>query len=264
VDATDNAILLGQLGATAGFGRLSLSGNRFGYAGYASDPAVHADWHVRHRVLMAELGRWSRRDAFGYADGASLYAYVSGGPIASGDPSGLLSQPRYQRQTAAPMAAPASSTPIDCGGASCTYRSYHCSASVSDVRFTPAGCSTVTPDVYNRMRRHACALGNPYAEGPIFPDPSAPTWKDSCETGCACDFNPAVEGCTKVNKSDSASFTLDGNCRVDFRFTRTGEICVAHGQCKRIDCGTTRTPHDGGYLWEWWYWPHLPIYVTGM
>lgn len=31
---------------------------------------------VRNRVLLMDLGRWSRRDPLGYVDGMSMYEYV--------------------------------------------------------------------------------------------------------------------------------------------------------------------------------------------
>jgi RHS repeat-associated protein len=59
--------------------------NLVGYAGYQWDPAAQL-WHVRHRVLHPDLGRWMRRDPLGYVDGTSLYSYVRNLPLVFVDP----------------------------------------------------------------------------------------------------------------------------------------------------------------------------------
>ncbi len=70
--------------------------NRKLYAGYEYDPQLAGEtYHVRHRVLLAELGRWSRRDPLGYADGMSLCGYIRD-PIARIDPLGLVPHPVSQ------------------------------------------------------------------------------------------------------------------------------------------------------------------------
>jgi len=75
----------------SGKGKLSSPavGNRIGYAGYAWDPSIKA-YHVRHRVLLPEIGRWSRRDPIGYVDGMSLYEYAIGSPVTFVDETGLI------------------------------------------------------------------------------------------------------------------------------------------------------------------------------
>jgi RHS repeat-associated protein len=73
--------------------------NRKAYAGYEIDPVLTGSngresiYHVRHRVLLAELGRWNRRDPLGYVDGMSLYGYVDGKPIRGQDPHGTAAVP---------------------------------------------------------------------------------------------------------------------------------------------------------------------------
>jgi len=75
-------VRIARRGAPAG-------GNRHGYAGYEFEPATALSlWHVRHRVINSDLGRWMRRDEMGYVDGVHLMAYVSGNPVAYQDPSG--------------------------------------------------------------------------------------------------------------------------------------------------------------------------------
>jgi RHS repeat-associated protein len=64
--------------------------NRRGYAGYEDAfELAGSKYHVRHRVLDAELGRWTRRDPLGYVDGMGLYEYVHSQALGRTDPSGL-------------------------------------------------------------------------------------------------------------------------------------------------------------------------------
>jgi RHS repeat-associated protein len=88
VDNDDKAICDNNVGYTLGWGKLSLDGNRRGYAGYEFDPVV-SKYHVRHRVLDPELGLWQTRDPIGYAGGINLYEYVMSNPLAYVDPMGL-------------------------------------------------------------------------------------------------------------------------------------------------------------------------------
>ena len=90
---------------TLGRGMLSSSGvnNRRGYAGYEYDPTFQGAsvggrhiYHVRHRVYDADIGRWTRRDPLGYADGSltpSLYEYSYDTPVHLSDPYGLQPVP---------------------------------------------------------------------------------------------------------------------------------------------------------------------------
>jgi len=68
-------------------GKLSRIGNRKGYAGYEFDVSVEA-YHVRHRVYLPELGRWTKRDPLGYVDGVSVYEYVNSQVMRAIDPTG--------------------------------------------------------------------------------------------------------------------------------------------------------------------------------
>lgn len=78
-------------------------GNRKGYAGYEYDRTIRS-YHVRHRVLVPELGLWTRRDPLGYVDGASLYHYVSSSAIRWVDPLGLQpARPLPLTQPAQPL-----------------------------------------------------------------------------------------------------------------------------------------------------------------
>ena len=80
-------------GEAAGLGVLSRSmvANRNGYAGYQhARELTGAKWHVRHRVLDSETGRWTRRDPLGYVDGMNLYGYVASKSVVRVDPNGLV------------------------------------------------------------------------------------------------------------------------------------------------------------------------------
>ncbi|MBX3383159.1 MAG: hypothetical protein KF864_06585 [Phycisphaeraceae bacterium] len=92
VDSADRALVQGHadwaLWTSHGRGSVSRLHNRRGYAGYEYDPAT-SQWHVRHRVLVSEMGRWNRRDPLGYVDGMSVYEYVGSIPMVATDPMGL-------------------------------------------------------------------------------------------------------------------------------------------------------------------------------
>jgi len=76
--------------ARQGHKRCVAGGNRHGYAGYEFEPVTaYALWHVRYRVLIADVGSWPARDPVGYADGASQYVYVRCKPIVFSDSWGL-------------------------------------------------------------------------------------------------------------------------------------------------------------------------------
>jgi RHS repeat-associated protein len=77
-------------GGSYGFHRLSSIGNRVGYAGYVWD-ATSRVWHVRHRVLESESGKWTRMDPLMYVDGAGVYEYTQSTPLNLIDPLGLTS-----------------------------------------------------------------------------------------------------------------------------------------------------------------------------
>jgi RHS repeat-associated protein len=93
VDATDKTNAVNNYsGTTLAWNVLSKSSlaNRRGYAGYEKDVNLASFWHVRHRVLDSQLGRWLRRDPADYIDGQSLYAYVNLQALRYIDPQGLM------------------------------------------------------------------------------------------------------------------------------------------------------------------------------
>ena len=97
VDTADKTISTNSNGNTLGYGALSLDqhssvgglGNRRGYAGYEHDGVLQTIAHVRYRVYLAELGRWSRRDPLGFVDGMSVYEYVGSLAVTISDPMGM-------------------------------------------------------------------------------------------------------------------------------------------------------------------------------
>jgi RHS repeat-associated protein len=75
----------------SGRGRVSTPGvaSRIGYAGYQWDQTAGA-YHVRYRVYLPEIGRWTRRDPIGYRSHPNLYANVFCAPFAYTDPTGMV------------------------------------------------------------------------------------------------------------------------------------------------------------------------------
>jgi RHS repeat-associated protein len=92
IDFTDLSLTIAQMNAigTDPIGRrvLSAYGHRAGYAGYQWMPAAGL-YHVRHRCYDPLNGTWISKDPAEYIDGASLYLYVGGRPLAVIDPLGM-------------------------------------------------------------------------------------------------------------------------------------------------------------------------------
>jgi RHS repeat-associated protein len=97
VDATDKSTLRDNYeGITLGRTVLTASavGDRRGHAGSEFDSKLAGtNYHVRHRVLGGELGRWFRRDPNNYSNGYNLYLVCLGAPTVMNDPLGLESLP---------------------------------------------------------------------------------------------------------------------------------------------------------------------------
>jgi RHS repeat-associated protein len=89
-------------GYTGGLGLVSSAevDLRRGYAGYQYDEIlagsgiisdkIVSKYHVRHRVLSSDDGKWNRRDPLGFVDGMGLYEYVRSSPMTGVDPMGLI------------------------------------------------------------------------------------------------------------------------------------------------------------------------------
>jgi RHS repeat-associated protein len=90
VTIDDYLLFINAASEAAGRGTQSCAStsNRIGYAGYQWDPVIGAN-HVRHRVYLPELGRWTRRDPLGYVDGMTLFEYARSSPSKYLDASGL-------------------------------------------------------------------------------------------------------------------------------------------------------------------------------
>jgi RHS repeat-associated protein len=90
-------------GYSAGYGVLSDANinNRKGLAGYEFDPVLEAAgtgdtrtiYHVRHRVLAADTGKWMQKDPLGYVDGMDLYEPTRSNPTIHVDPRGTTATP---------------------------------------------------------------------------------------------------------------------------------------------------------------------------
>jgi RHS repeat-associated protein len=89
VNTTDLNILFNAWGAALPAGRLSLTDNVVGYAGYVFNAEISGGLYtVRYRHYDPALGRWLERDPLGYVDGMNLYGYVANSPIITIDPYG--------------------------------------------------------------------------------------------------------------------------------------------------------------------------------
>jgi RHS repeat-associated protein len=71
-------------------------GNLKDYAGYEFDSTIQrhwTTWHIRHRVLTSNLGRWMQRDPIWPSDDENAYRYSRSRPLAASDPYGLFEVP---------------------------------------------------------------------------------------------------------------------------------------------------------------------------
>ncbi|MDP2322839.1 MAG: RHS repeat-associated core domain-containing protein [Gammaproteobacteria bacterium] len=85
-------------GYSAGYGIISDAtiDNRKGLAGYEFDPVLEGNaaqdtkpiYHVRHRVLASDTGKWLQKDPLGYHDSMDLYEYCKSDAIDRADPTG--------------------------------------------------------------------------------------------------------------------------------------------------------------------------------
>jgi RHS repeat-associated protein len=98
----------------SGVGRVSSPGvaNRTGYAGYQWDQTISA-YHVRYRVYLPDIGRWTRRDPLGRVDGHSMCGYlgslcqplrfVDSHGLSATDASSLVTSPELRDSADCPL-----------------------------------------------------------------------------------------------------------------------------------------------------------------
>jgi RHS repeat-associated protein len=94
VDAADKSTIRNDfVGIVMGRGILSSTvvSNRKGLTAYEASVSAATLYHVRHRALLAHIGRWLTRDELGYLDGVGLYQMVKSTPLILEDPQGLIS-----------------------------------------------------------------------------------------------------------------------------------------------------------------------------
>ncbi len=168
VDATDKTAAQANNGVTLGWGKLSidgkLGGNRKGYAGYEFEPAAssYSLWHVRHRVLNSNLGRWTRRDHLGFVDGANLYQYGRSNPSVVVDPDGQVIWFIIPIAIGIFVLEGCSSDPgLACDGQTCTFSRYRCKSTIiGEPTFTPHGCGTIEDlEIQKALRMQICPDG---------------------------------------------------------------------------------------------------------
>lgn len=257
VDSTDVTLATAMQGTNLGWKKLSATGvaNRKGYAGYESCFTRNTLWHVRHRVLESELGRWTRRDPLGYVDGVSLYEYGRTSPLMRIDPMGLmcvgLSCPPEYWQPQAPWPSwmppfgpiPPGDLPLDFPGggfqgglptpaptwANCGWFSLtdvaNCSVTYQWTDLTTFGCLGARIAVGGALQ----LLGDPCSQLKRYIAP---------EEGWGIDV-PCAPGCLCVNKIQffgtynvAAQFTFQNSaCRLVVAITATITIDGEAGVC---------------------------------
>jgi RHS repeat-associated protein len=79
----------------AGRSAAEVSLKRYRYTGKERDEETGFSYHGA-RYYVPWLGRWSKTDPVGLADGLNLYNYVRGNPINATDPSGRATQQQFQ------------------------------------------------------------------------------------------------------------------------------------------------------------------------
>ncbi|NNF64227.1 MAG: RHS repeat-associated core domain-containing protein, partial [Acidimicrobiia bacterium] len=154
VDSSDHSAVQALDGNSLGFGALSLPeiANRKAYAGYEFDDALGSAfrfYHVRHRVLNSDLGRWLTRDPAAYADGPNLYSYGLSQPLKGTDPLGLT--PHLQTTGSGAELVPQKFGP-GCPNPTCSGVEHTCDLTVWTTPNCPplelvlqAICSPITP-----------------------------------------------------------------------------------------------------------------------
>jgi RHS repeat-associated protein len=205
VDTTDKSTANNNLGKF-GWGVLSDVGNRKGDAGYELDDAL-ADayrlYHVRRRVLNADLGRWTRRDPLGYAVGPNLYAYVSANPLVGVDPCGTCPE-----------------------GDPCNVLYFFCSASLDRLLMVGQDCEPpFTPDV--------CLILSPLPNGQNKYDPCR-NFGTTCRCVDLVPEPPDMYYCLPSEPSQEIVEIISNGCLFIYTFSVTTQICWKEGICHKV------------------------------
>ena len=262
IDEDDDALQL--LTSGGGRGLLSTSGvaNRRGYAGYEHDWAIDSLCHVRHRVYLPALGRWTRRDPLGYVEGMSLYAYVANRAVVRTDEMGLYSKEGGGNEpigTDGPI--PYGISPpgggnicflnsdgelICAGAAACGITDSRCAvdeANKCETTDEVLQCYSSDPVRCERQAVEQAARHCKSNDG-IGPKQQM----DSCklrDSNCACAINPSPGlpvDCTNTSEGPwmnkdikDWTFTIDGSgilcsCRLTYTYRKVSTHC--HGLCR--------------------------------
>lgn len=234
VDFTDSLLVAGSTSAGRGLLSDTTTLNRRGYAGYEHDAAIDAICHVRHRVYLTELGRWTRRDPLGWVDGMSLYEYVRSAAVTGTDALGLFRFPSNIRDLGNPFIR--SIDLEDEGGGP------PCGGTCIEDAAAPI-CGTI--------RRTNCILiceGNPPRDFETLCDEAEQDANDTCDaqglptkniktircpSGCVCD-NLLPTGRTFNERTGGFDHTYrpSSNCSVILQYSVVAAKGEFRGDCK--------------------------------
>ncbi len=224
VDSTDKTTATNNSGRTLGWGVLSGVGNRKGYAGYELDDALAASYrlyHVRHRVLNADLGRWTRRDPLEYIDGANVYSYLQSNAIIGTDPQGMYYMPPFidpgpgggDDDDEPPL-------PQECEG-DCTVTGFSCDLDGLNWDDIGAGCDAQeASQAQGHVRATMCPMppGSPPCANP---------------TVCTCFCTPTPP--SSITQAIETVTEWVGDCAVTGTAVVTRIVWVAQGICVPAD-----------------------------
>ncbi|MGD9789023.1 MAG: hypothetical protein AB7Q00_07955 [Phycisphaerales bacterium] len=166
------------------------------YAGYEWDSVTQYGsglgwYHVRHRVMLTELGRWNKRDILDYIDGSNLFEYASSRPVYGIDFLGLQCSSCTHYTASYSNAAydsPTSLPPIPRDDLK--YLRYDCQKDVGDYIFRTL---TLPRCRYELTQRRPCPTCNlmPYFELVCDPRSSDPQEDDRLQL---CEFQAIRAG----------------------------------------------------------------------
>jgi RHS repeat-associated protein len=210
----------------SGVGRVSSPGvsNRTGYAAYQWDQTLGA-YHVRYRVYLPDIGRWTRRDPLGYEEGMSVLEYLNGQAVAYLDPYGLgyTSIDAAFRQC---MQMPTISMRLECLQALAETL-----GASSEVR------KRILQKIIDRMRQEAQRQGQRQLRKQVAQSASCRylylSYKVACAAGEACG------SCDALSCSDPASLAVASTCALAW------EGCAAARLAHAGKCGLTESTKKG-------------------